>query len=221
MAGRDFMAGITAALRGFILFAGACAAALLLAGCNEQAAPQVSAASPDGAQIAPSGYSPRPATLAVTAMQGAPTPFQTQFMADFDADAARQDVVLTDSAGAHYFAKGYLSAFLVDGGARLTYVWDIYDRDSHRAQRLNNEIALQGAADDPWRLVDSQALAALAARSASDLAAFLSNTPEALAVAPKPSSIAARNAGDAANPVAAPATPAPAGGQVLSYAADR
>ncbi len=101
----------------------------------------------------------------MTALQGAPSPFQNQFMAYFDADAARQDVVLTHLVGAHYLAKGYLSAFLVDGGARLTYVWDIYDHDNHRAQRLNNEIAIQGSADDPWRLVGSEALAALAARA--------------------------------------------------------
>ncbi len=215
------MAGFTAVFRGFIPFAGACAAALLLAGCNEQAGPRISAASADGAQIVPSGYSPRPATLAVTALQGAPSPFQNQFVAYFDADVARQDVVLTDSAGAHYLAKGYLSAFLVDGGARLTYVWDIYDRDNHRAQRLNNEIAIQGSADDPWRLVGSEALAALAARSAGDLAAFLSNTPEALAAAPNSATVAARNAGDAARSVPEPAAPAPAASQALSYAADR
>ncbi len=201
------MAGFSAVFRGFVPLA----AALLLSGCNQQASPQISAGSSDSAQIAPSGYSPRPATLAVTSVQGAPSPFQNQFMAYFDADAAKQDVALTDSAGAHYLAKGYLSASLVDGGARVTYVWDIYDRDNHRAQRLDDEIAIAGAADDPWRLVGSEALAALAARSAGNLAAFLSNTPEALAAAPKPAPAAAQ-------PAAAPADPA---AQALSYAPDR
>ena len=201
------MAGFSAVFRGFVPLA----AALLLSGCNQQASPQISAGSPDSAQIAPSGYSPRPATLAVTSVQGAPSPFQNQFMAYFDADAAKQDVALTDSAGAHYLAKGYLSASLVDGGGRVTYVWDIYDRDNHRAQRLDDEIAIAGAADDPWRLVGSEALAALAARSAGNLAAFLSNTPEALAAAPKPAPAAAQ-------PAAAPADPA---AQALSYAPDR
>lgn len=201
------MAGFSAVFRGFVPLA----AALLLSGCNQQASPQISAGSSDSAQIAPSGYSPRPATFAVTSVQGAPSPFQNQFMAYFDADAAKQDVALTDFAGAHYLAKGYLSASLVDGGARVTYVWDIYDRDNHRAQRLDDEIAIAGAADDPWRLVGSEALAALAARSAGNLAAFLSNTPEALAAAPKPAPAAAQ-------PAAAPADPA---AQALSYAPDR
>lgn len=201
------MAGFSAVFRGFVPLA----AVLLLSGCNQQASPQISAVPPDSAQVVPSGYSPRPATLAVTSVQGAPSPFQNQFMAYFDADAAKQDVALTDSAGAHYLAKGYLSASLVDGGARVTYVWDIYDRDNHRAQRLDDEIAIAGAADDPWRLVGSEALAALAARSAGNLAAFLSNTPEALAAAPKPAPVAAQ-------PAAAPADPA---AQALSYAPDR
>ena len=124
-------------------------------------------------------------------MEGAPSPLQTQFMALFNADVAQHDVALTDSASARYLARGYISAFPVDGGAQLTYVWDIYDRTNHRAQRLNDEIALKGAAADPWSLVDGAALPALAARSAGELAAYLSNTPEAL---PPASSLRPRGA---------------------------
>lgn len=154
--------------------------ALSLGGCADTGGPAT------GAQIVsvrPSGYSPRPAALAVTQMEGAPTPLQTQFMALFNADVVKDDVALTDSASARYLARGYISAFPVDGGAKLTYVWDIYDRANHRAQRLNDEIALKGSAADPWSLVDTAALQALAARSAGELSAYLSNTPEALAAA--------------------------------------
>jgi hypothetical protein len=146
---------------------------------------------------------------------------QSQFMAYFNADAAKEDVALTDSAGARYLARGYISAFLVDGGARLTYVWDVYDRTNHRAQRLNDEIALKGAAADPWSLVDSAALSALAERSASELAAYLSNTPEALAAATKSAAATAQNAGEAAKAVAAPASTAEPATQALSYAPTR
>jgi hypothetical protein len=212
------MARFSALLRGFAPLAGACAIALSLAGCNDRVSPTVVSA--ESAQLVPSGYSPRPATVAVTAMEGAPSPLQSQFMAFFDADAAKADVALTDPARARYFAKGYLSAFLVDGGAQLTHVWDIYDHNNHRAERLKNDVVIRGSADDPWRLVDANALAALAARSAGDLAAFLSNTPEALAAAPKPAAVAAQNAGDAARSVAPPAAPAPEH-QALSYAPDR
>jgi hypothetical protein len=140
-------------------------------------------------------------------MEGAPTPLQTQFMAMFNADVVGQDVALTDQASARYLARGYISAFPVDGGAKLTYVWDIYDRENHRAQRLNDEIALKGAAADPWSLVDGAALAALASRSAGELAAYLSNTPEALAAA--------------TTAAPAQAEPKSAPDQALSYSGDR
>jgi hypothetical protein len=216
------MAAKRAILRGVLPLTGAFGAALALSGCNEHISPAASAPSvQSSAQIVPSGYSPRPAAVSVTKMEGAPTPLQSQFMAYFNADATRDDVALTDSAGARYLARGYISAFLVDGGARLTYVWDIYDRANHRAQRLNDEIAIKGAAADPWALVDSAALAALAERSATELAAYLSNTPEALAAAAKSAAATAQNAGDAAKSVAAPASaPAPAA-QALSYAPAR
>jgi hypothetical protein len=158
------------------------ALALALGGCADTSGP-APGASAQAVFLRPSGYSPSPAALAVTQMEGAPTPLQSQFMALFNADVVRDDVTLTNSASARYLARGYISAFPVDGGAKLTYVWDIYDRANHRAQRLNDEIALKGVAADPWSLVDGAALQALAARSAGELAAYLSNTPEALAAA--------------------------------------
>ncbi len=226
------MAVKQAVFGGFLRIAGSCGLVfglcLAVAGCAESvgAAPgSLTAQNGSSANaIRPSGYSPSPAALAVTQMEGAPTPLQTQFMALFDADVAQQQVTLTDQAGARYLARGYISAFPVDGGAKLTYVWDIYDRSNHRAQRLNDEIALKGSSPDPWSLVDSSAIAALASRSAHELAAYLSNTPEAMAAAmtraPAQAATAPQAIPQAAPQVAAPGeTAAPA--QALSYAGER
>jgi hypothetical protein len=202
------MPAITTLFRGFFPVA---ILVFALSGCNDSLHQSTLTAQAHDAQIVPSGYSPRPAAVAVTQMEGAPAPLQNQFMAFFNADAASQDVALTNQAEARYLARGYISAFLVDGGAKLTYVWDIYDRTNHRAQRLNDEVALKGAAADPWSLVDSSALAALAAQSANELAAYLSTTPEALAAA-------AQNASDAAKAAVASTAPEPAAPQALSYA---
>jgi hypothetical protein len=192
--------------------------ALSLGGCADTAGPAPGATAQSVA-LRPSGYSPHPAALAVTQMEGAPTPLQSQFMALFNADVAQDDVALTDSSSARYLARGYISAFPVDGGAKLTYVWDIYDRANHRAQRLNDEIALKGSAADPWSLVDAAALQALAARSAGELAAYLSNTPEALAAA----TIATANAAKAALPpqMQPQDAPKPQPEQALSYSDGR
>ena len=188
--------------------------ALALGGCADTSGP-APVATAQSVSLRPSGYSPHPAALAVTQMEGAPTPLQSQFMALFNADVVQDDVALTDSASARYLARGYISAFPVDGGAKLTYVWDIYDRANHRAQRLNDEIALKGATADPWSLVDASALQALAARSAGELAAYLSNTPEALAAATTTSA----NAAQAALPsrMQPQATQNPLSEQALSY----
>jgi hypothetical protein len=212
------MAAISAVSRDKVALAGAFAAALALSGCNENVQPAAVASPTQGAQIVASGFSPRPAAVSVTQMEGAPSPYKDQFMAYFNADATHDDVALTDSAGARYLARGYISAFLVEGGARLTYVWDIYDRTNHRAQRLNDEIPLKGAAADPWALVDSAALQALASRSANELAAYLSNTPEAVAAAAKNATETAQTASDAAKSIAAPASAAAPAPQALSYA---
>ena len=204
------MAGFSAVFRGFVPLA----AALLLSGCNQQASPQISAGSADSAQIAPSGYSPRPATLAVTSVQGAPSPLQNQFMAYFNADAAKQ------RRGADRFRRRALSRQGLSLG--LSGRWrraadlclgHLRPRQSSRAKAGRRDRASRGAADDPWRLVGSQALAALAARSAGDLAAFLSNTPEALAAAPKPAPAAAQPA--------CQRPPPSRRRQALSYAPDR
>jgi hypothetical protein len=50
---------------------------------------------------------------------------------------------------------------------------------------------LKGSAADAWSLVDDKAVEAIAALSADDLAAFLSNTPEAVAAANVPPALAA------------------------------
>lgn len=159
---------------------------LVLAGCGAGVDPIATATSQAAMHsVNPSGASPRPATLAVTQLD-APEPLKSKFLALFNADAAKQEVALSDSAGARYLARGYISAYPDNGGARLTYVWDIYDSKAHRAQRLNDEIAIKGASPDPWSLVDAASLAALAQRSADDVAAYLSNTPEALAASQTP-----------------------------------
>jgi len=45
---------------------------------------------------------------------------------------------------------------------------------------------VKGDGADPWRIVGEAALASIAAKSADDLAAFLSNTPEAIAAVRAP-----------------------------------
>jgi hypothetical protein len=187
-----------------------------LTGCVEQVAELK--IDDQRAAIRPSGLSPRPAAVALTQIEGAPEAVKASFTQFFGAEAAKRDVALTDSASARYLARGYLSAFPSEGGATITYVWDVYDRTNHRAQRLNDEIAIRGSAADPWTLVDEKAVAILAARSAGDIAAFLSNTPEAMAAAETGSPAAIAQHAQAAAPSPADV---PLPGQALSLVETR
>ena len=73
-----------------------------------------------------------------------------------------------------------------EDGAAVEYVWDVFNKDKQRTQRVNDVLEVKGEGADPWRIVGEAALASVAAKSADDLAAFLSNTPEAVAGASAP-----------------------------------
>ncbi len=153
-----------------------------LAGCNDVAG----GLQADNSQRAPRiqarpGVSPAAATLAVFSVDGPPAVIAQKFDAQLQSAAATRDVVMAEPAKAHYLARGYLNAYPIDGGAAIAVVWDVFDGQKRRLQRVEDAIVLKGSAQDPWGLVDDRAVQALAARSAEDIAAFLTNTPEAMA----------------------------------------
>ena len=75
--------------------------------------------------------------------------------------------------------RGYVTASLIEGGAEVDIVWDVFTPDKKRTQRLSDAIAVKGSGDDAWAMIDDSALNGVTAKCAEDLAAYLSNTPEA------------------------------------------
>ena len=130
------------------------------------------------ADVSPSG-----ASVAFASLEGPPQAVSARFVAAFASEAGNRDIRLADPKTARYQMRGYLTAYTAEGGTAIAYVWDVFDASKQRAQRLTDAIVIKGAAGDPWSLVDDRALASVAAKSADDLAAFLSNTPEAIAAA--------------------------------------
>jgi hypothetical protein len=123
------------------------------------------------------------APVAFVSVEGPPAAVSASFIEDLKREAAAQEIAVADPKKAHYFVRGYLSAYLTSDGAAIEYVWDIFARDKERAQRMSDVLVVKGQGDDPWTIAGEAALASVAAKSADDLAAFLSNTPEAVAVA--------------------------------------
>ena len=119
------------------------------------------------------------ASLAIVSVEGAPPAIAADLRRRLAAAAQSRGVAVVGGANARYLVRGYLSASPIEGGAEIDYVWDVFAADKQRVQRLSDAIAINGTGDDPWALAGAAALSSVAARSADDLAAFLSNTPEA------------------------------------------
>jgi len=119
------------------------------------------------------------ATVAIASVDGAPADLSTRFRQSLDEAAAARRIAVTSPAKAHYLVRGYVTASLIEGGAEVDIVWDVFTPDKKRAQRLSDAIAVRGSGDDAWAMIDDAALNSVAAKCADDLAAYLSNTPEA------------------------------------------
>jgi len=163
----------------FATAAAALAAALALGGCVETAGDL--AASPESSwQFARrADASMAGATLAIMSVEGAPEALAQGFDQSLNAAAAAQQIAIAPPTSAKYLARGYLNATRVAQGARVDFVWDVFTPDKQRAQRLSDAIVVAGSGDDPWAIVTPAALDSIAAKSAVDLAGYLSNTPEA------------------------------------------
>jgi hypothetical protein len=119
------------------------------------------------------------ASLAIVSVDGAPPAIAADFSQRLDSAARKRQLAVVDSGKARYLVRGYLSASPTEDGAEIEYVWDVFTADKQRVQRLNDVVDVKGAGDSPWTLAGEAVLSSVAAKSADDLAAFLSNTPEA------------------------------------------
>jgi hypothetical protein len=129
------------------------------------------------------GFAISGATVAFVSIDGPPGAISAQFSRALAREASSRDIKIADAKSARYFIRGYLSASSTKDGAVVAYVWDVFDRNKDRAQRVSDSLQVNGDNSDPWRIVGEAALDSVAAKSADDLAAFLSYTPEAVAVA--------------------------------------
>ena len=158
-----------------VLLAGA-----TLSGCNDVAANSPSADTQAQAQfVMRDDANMAGATVAIASVDGAPADVSSRFRQSLDEAAVARRIALAPPAKARYLARGYVTASLIEGGAEVDIVWDVFTPDKKRAQRLSDAIAVKGSGDDAWAMIDDAALNSIAAKCADDLAAYLSNTPEA------------------------------------------
>ena len=153
-------------------------AAFGLAGCQPTSvAPEATALAP-APLIKREGVSLADATVALVSLDGAPEAASDDFREALSRALAAREVASADAKAARYRLRVYLSASPAEGGASLDYVVDVFDATRTRVARIGDGVALKGSGD-AWSLASTQALDAAAASCADELAAFLSNRPEA------------------------------------------
>ncbi len=163
------------------------AAPLALCGCLAAAADITPSGQAYRQIVRREGVNLAQASVAIVSIEGAPAEISASLSQTLESEARARDIAVVDAAQARYLVRGYLSASLTADGASIEYVWDVFTSGKQRAQRLNDVIEVKGSGPDPWTLAGDAELNSVAARSADDLAAYLSNTPEAVAAAgPEP-----------------------------------
>jgi hypothetical protein len=152
-----------------VLWAAVCAMAL--AGCSLEGQPSASAAQPRGASVA------------FESIDGPPPDQVHRLVQDLNNEArSRRLAVISRESPSAYRVRGYLSAKVVKGQTKISWVWDVFDRDDHRALRINGEETANSRAlgkhRDAWAAADDAMLNRIARSSMEQLAAFLTS-PEA------------------------------------------
>jgi hypothetical protein len=155
-----------AAHRGYrpgLLLAAACA--LALTACNPQDNPRALAGEPRGASVA------------FESIEGPPPGQFRQLVQDLNNEAqARRIAVMSRESPAAYRVRGYLAAKVV--GKRettISWVWDVFDRDDHRALRIEGEETVKGA-HNGWAAADDAMLNIISRNSTDQLATFLTSS---------------------------------------------
>lgn len=152
------------------LLAAACAIAL--SGCN-----------PD--QQGVSALQPRGATVAFESLDGLPpNQFQRLVKNLNDEAQTRRVAVISREQSSAYRVRGYLAAKVAKHQTTVSWVWDVFDQDEHRALRISGEETAKVRHKDAWAAADDAMLRRIAQSSMEQLRAFLTSPEVAPGTAP-------------------------------------
>jgi hypothetical protein len=154
----------------------AAAGALALSACTTDGQPNALAAQPRGASVA------------FESIDGPPQGQFYKLVQNLNDEAqARRLAVMSRDTPAVYHVRGYLAAKVVKGQTTISWAWDVFDADEHRALRITGEEAAKGKHHDAWAAADDAMLHRIARSSMDQLAVFLTSpavaAPEAVTVA--------------------------------------
>jgi len=159
----------------------AAAGVITLAGCGPDGQPGLNAAQPRGASVA------------FESIDGPPPDKFRKLVDNLNEEAqARRLAVASRDSPAAYRVRGYLAAETAKNKTTISWVWDVFDSEQHRALRISGEESVKGRHRNTWAIADDAMLHRIARSSMDELAAFLTSpavapgTPALPAPAPPP-----------------------------------
>jgi hypothetical protein len=159
------------------------AAALALGACN-----------PDNQGV--SAAQPRGATVAFDSVDGLPPGQFQRLVKNLNDEAqSRRLAVISREQPSAYRVRGYLAATVVKHQTTVSWVWDVFDQDEHRALRITGEETAKVRHKDAWAAADEAMLRRIAQSSMEQLSAFLTSPAVAPGAAPSPE-VAMTDAGE-------------------------
>jgi hypothetical protein len=127
------------------------------------------------------------ATVAFESVDGPPPQVFDRMVGVLDSESKLRSLsIVSRESQASYRVRSYLAAQVSRGRATIAWVWDVYDRNQHRALRLSGEEPAGRAGRDPWAAADDLVLRRIAQAGLSGLSAMVNGTAPA-DVAPLPS----------------------------------
>ena len=100
--------------------------------------------------------------------------------------AARQMTVVAREANPNYRIRSYVSPRAEHGGISVAWAWDVYSSDQRHAVRLSGEEITNSASSKTWEDGNDPVLRRIARTGMTQLAQFLSNSPQATAEPSQP-----------------------------------
>jgi hypothetical protein len=155
-----------------ILLAAFCA--FVLAACETEGQPNLSAAQPRGASVAFDSIDGLP-----------PAQFHTLVQDLNDEAQSRRLAVISREKPAVYRVRGYLAAEIDKHKTTVSWVWDVFDANQQRALRITGSAVADGRRHEGWAAIDDATLHSIAHSSMDKLAAFLTSPTVAPATSPQ------------------------------------
>src|SRR5262245_39586655 len=143
----------------------------------------LAACNPDGQGV--SAQQPRGATVAFDSLDGLPPAQFQRLVKNLNDEAqSRRLAVISREQPSAYRVRGYLAATVAKKQITVSWVWDVFDQDEHRALRISGEETAKVRHKDAWAAADDAMLQRIAQSSMDQLSAFLTSPTVAPGTAP-------------------------------------